>query len=39
MTKLDLKKAVKLIIGTQASNEEIENFMEFIDKYSRDETE
>lgn len=37
--KLDLKKMIKEVVGTQATNEEIEMFMEFLDKHSREETE
>jgi hypothetical protein len=39
MPKLHLKKALKLIVSSQATNDEVEKFMKFIDKFSRDETE
>ena len=39
MKKLDLKKILINIIGSQASNEEIEMFMTYIDNFSKAETE
>ena len=39
MKKLDLKKILKSILGVQASNDEIEMFMTFLDTYSQEETE
>lgn len=39
MKKLDLKKIMKNVLGSSASNEEIEMFMTFLDTYSQEETE
>lgn len=39
MPKLHLKKALKLIVASQATNDEVEKFMKYIDKFSRGETE
>lgn len=39
MKKLDLKKSLKTLLGSQATNDEIEMFMSFLDNYSQEETE
>jgi hypothetical protein len=39
MKKIDLKKTLKNILGSQASNDEIEMFMSFLDTYQQEETE
>ena len=39
MKKLDLKKTLKSILGVQASNDEIEMFMTFLDTVTQEETE
>ena len=39
MRKLDLKKILKNLLGTEATNDEIEMFMSFLDNYTAEETE
>jgi len=39
MRKIDLKKSLKNILASQATNDEIEMFMSFLDNYQQEETE
>lgn len=39
MRKLDLKKTLKALLGSEATNDEIEMFMSFLENYSAEETE
>jgi hypothetical protein len=39
MRKLDLKKLLKALLGSEATNDEIEMFMSFLENYSAEETE
>jgi len=39
MRKLDLKKNLKELLGSEATNDEIEMFMQFLDNHSAEETE
>ena len=39
MRKLDLKKVLKALLGSEATNDEIEMFMSFLENYSAEETE
>ena len=39
MKKLDLKKILKSLLGSEATNDEIEMFMSFLENYSAEETE